>query len=200
MPSQYTRKLTTTALLAALASALMFISFPLPFLPPFLKLDLSNVPILMVGLLFGNGPAILAALIKDLVNLTASGTGGVGELADFLVTVAFVCPIVWIYQKRVTRRPLFLGCIAGVAAMTVVGMLANRFLLIPFYSKIMPIQAILDACGAVNPLIGDINTYVLFGAGPFNLIKGVVLSVVAVFCYRRLSGLIFGGKGRPARA
>ena len=67
---------------------------------------------------------------------------------------------------------------AGAATITVVGSLANKFMLIPFYSKIMPLEAIIDACHAVNPMIDSMDAYVLFGAAPFNLIKGIILSLL----------------------
>ena len=63
-------------------------------------------------------------------------------------------------------------------------------MLIPFFSKIMPIEAIFSACAEVNPMIGDINTYIIFGALPFNLIKGVILSGVTWLLYKRLSTFI----------
>lgn len=189
-----TKTLTTTALLAALSSVLMMLSLPLPFIPPFLKLDLSGVPILLCAFMFGPAPAILATAVKDLVNALFSTSGGVGELADFLILSSFSCTAALVYRRLHTRRGALLGCLLATGVMAVVGMLANRFLLIPFYMQIMPLEAILEACAAVNPAIGDINTYVLFGAGPFNLVKGVVLSLVTVFCYKRLSNFIHSRK------
>ena len=80
-----------------------------------------------------------------------------------------------------------MGLVLGTFGITVVGALVNMYILIPFYSKIMPIEAIFDACGNINPYIGSLSTYVLFGAAPFNFIKGVILSAITMLLYKRIS-------------
>lgn len=185
-----TKTITYTALFAALSSVLMFFSFPIPFIPPFLKIDLSGVPILLAAFMFGPVPALAATAVKDLINALFSTTAGVGELADFLILGSFAVTAGLIYRGRHTRSGALLGCGCAAAVMVVVGMASNRFLLIPFYEKLMPIDAILKMCAEVNPLIGNLNTYILFGAGPFNLIKSVILSLVTFLLYKRLHTLI----------
>lgn len=175
-----------TALFAALATVLMMFSFPLPFFPPFLKFDLSGVPILLTSFMFGPIPAVLAAAVKDLINLMFSTSGGVGELSDFLITSSFAVCAGAVYRRRHTRRGALIGCASGSVLMALVAMPVNRFLIIPFYAKIMPLESILEVCAEVNPLIGDINTYVLLGAGPFTVIKGILLSAVTFLLYKRL--------------
>lgn len=182
-----TRTITYTALFAAIAAVLMYFEFPLPFMPPFLKVDLSGAATMIAGFTMGPVSAVIVTLIKDLVHVLSSQTGGVGELADFLCTSAFAVTASVIYRRYHTRKGALVSCGAAIAVMTVCGMLANRFLLIPFYSKIMPIDAILSACAQINPLIGSLDTYILFGAGPFNLLKGVILSLITVLLYKRLS-------------
>lgn len=83
-----------------------------------------------------------------------------------------------------------MACLSGTAAVTVVGALTNRFLIIPFYSKLMPIDAIVSACNAVNPMIDSIDGYILFGAMPFNLIKGLIISALTFMVYKKLSHLM----------
>ena len=78
----------------------------------------------------------------------------------------------------------------GSLAMAIVGCFTNRYMLIPFFAKVMPIEAILSACSAVNPLIGSVDTYIIFGALPFNLIKGFILSVITFLLYKRLSSFV----------
>lgn len=184
------RRLTLIAMLAAIASLLMHIEFPLPFMPPFLKLDLSGVPILLAAFMMGPIPAIGVTLIKDLVHLLSTQTGGVGELADLLVMSTFAITAGLIYKRHKTRTGAILGCAAGSLAIMVVGALANQYLIIPFYSKVMPIEAIVAACAAINPAIDSISAYVWYGAAPFNLIKGVVLSLITVLTYKRLSNIL----------
>lgn len=187
-----TRTIAYTALFAALSTVLMMFSFPLPFFPPFLKFDLSGVPILLTAFMFGPLPAVLAAAVKDLINALFSTSGGVGELSDFFVTAVMALTAGLVYRRRHTRSGALLACILGAVLMALVAMVTNRFLIIPFYMNIMPLEAILAACAKVNPLIGDINTYILLGAGPFTLVKGILLSVVTFLLYKRLHTFIQG--------
>ncbi len=182
--------LTKAALFAAISTLLMYVEFPLPFMPPFLKVDLSGVAILMAAFIIGPWNAVMVTAVKDLIHLMSTQTGGVGELADFLVISSFAVTAALIYHKHNDKKHAFMGILAGTAVMTVTGALANKFMLIPFYSNVMPIDAIISTCAKVNPLIGNINTYVLFGAVPFNLIKGIILSAVTWILYKRVSAVI----------
>ena len=83
-------KITYTAVFAAIATVLMYFEFPIPFMPPFLKVDLSGAVVLIGAFIFGIGPAITMIGIKDLIHLTQSQTAGSGELADFLMLCCFI--------------------------------------------------------------------------------------------------------------
>lgn len=159
-------------------------------MPPFLKVDISGVPILIMAFLYGPLPAIYVTLIKDLVHLLSTQTGGVGELADFIILSSFAVVASLIYQKHKNRKGVIIAITAGIATTTVMGVLANKFLLIPFYSKIMPIDAIFKACSAVNPMVNGLDSYLLFGAAPFNFIKGIILSLLTFMLYKKMSGFI----------
>ena len=149
-PVSKTRMITLIGVFAAISTILMFIEMPLPLMPPFLKIDLSGVPILIIGFMYGPMPAIYVTIIKDLVHMLSSQTGCVGELADILVLSSF----------------------AVVS------------------SLVMPLEAIIDACHAINPMIDSMDAYVLFGAAPFNLIKGIILSLLTLLLYKKMSGFI----------
>lgn len=189
-----TRKITFTAVFAAIATVLMYFEFPLPFMPPFLKVDLSGAVILIGAFLFGIPQAIAMILIKDLIHLPQTGTGGSGELADFLMLTTLVVCAVLIYRAHKTRARALLGCVLGTVAMAGMGMLTNYFLIIPFYSQFMPIDAIFEMCQQVNPAISGMSGYLLLGVLPFNLIKGAILTVITMLVYKKLS--IFVREGR----
>lgn len=182
--------ITLVGVFAAISTILMFFEMPLPFMPPFLKVDLSGVPILIMGFMYGPLPAIYVTVIKDIVHMFSSQTGCVGELADIIVLSSFAVVSSLIFRRNRSTKGVVLSVLAGAATITVVGSLANKFMLIPFYSKIMPLQAIIDACSAVNPMINSLNAYVIFGAAPFNLIKGLILSVMTLLLYRKMSSFI----------
>ncbi len=181
------RVLTVTALFAAVATVLMYFETPLPLMPPFLKLDPSLLPILIGSFILGPGAAAAMALVKAVVHAFSSMTGGVGELADFLMTSAFACTAALVYRRRHTKRGAVLACVCGTAALVLMGVIANRFLLIPFYAKIMPLEAIFAACTAVNPRITGMGGYLLCGVVPFNLINGGAVSLLTFTVYKRLS-------------
>lgn len=182
--------LTKSALFAAIATLLMYFEFPLPFMPPFLKVDLSGVAILLATMILGPWNAVAVCAVKDLIHLLSTKTGGVGELADFIVLSVFAVIVGVFYLKGKNKNSLLIGTILGIISITIIGALLNKYMLIPFYSKVMPIDAIISACSKVNKFIGDINTYVWFGAAPFNFIKGIILTTCTALLYGRLSKVI----------
>ena len=184
------RTLTYTALLAAIATMVMFFEFTFPPFPPFLKFDLSGLPVLLAAFILGPAQAVIVTLIKDLIHVLSTTTGGVGELADFLILSSFALSAGLIHQRMPGARGTAIACGVGTVVIAAVGALANRFLLIPFFSQIMPIDAIIAACAAVNPAIDSLGAYILFGAVPFNLTKGVVITVVTVTTYKKLSAVM----------
>lgn len=182
-----TKKITYSAMFAAIATVVMYFEFPLPFMPPFLKVDLSGAVSLLAAFMFGPLSAVLITLVKDIIQALSTSTGGVGELGDFFMTSAFCVVSSLVYRRLHTKKGAVLGMTCGTLAMTLVGCFTNRYMLIPFFSKIMPLEAIISACSAVNPLIGSINGYIIFGVIPFNLMKGLILSIITFLLYKRLS-------------
>ena len=187
-----TMKITYTALFAAIATVLMQFEFPVPLMPPFLKIDLSGAAILIGAFIFGIGPGIAMALIKDLIHAPMTQTGGSGELQDFILMVVLVVVAVSIYKRHRSRKGALIGCLVASVAMACTGMLTNYFLIIPFYSKVMmmPLEAIFGACAAINPYISGMGTYLLIGVLPFNIIKGAIITIITMLVYKKLSVFI----------
>lgn len=138
----------------------------------------------------GPVPALLMTAVKDAVHLLFTTTGGVGELADFLITSALLMPAAVIYRFNRTRRGALIGCLAGVFGMAAVGVAANAFILLPFYSNIMPMEVIFSECAKINPGITGMGTYLLYGVLPFNLIKGLLICAVTMVVYKKISHLM----------
>ena len=185
-----TKKLTYCSMFTAMATVLMYLEVPLPFMPPFLKLDISGVVSLLAAFMFGWAPAVLITLAKDLIHLPGSTTGGVGQLADFLMISSFSIIASVTYRKMHTRTGAMIGLGLGTLSMGVIGVLTNKYMLIPFFTKVMPIEAIIEVSSAINPLIGSIDGYLFFGALPFNLLKGVILTAITLLLYKKLSVFI----------
>lgn len=189
----HTTQLAVTSMLAALAAGLMFIEFPLPFLaPPFYELDFSEVPVLVGTYSMGPMAGVIIELIKILVKFIIKGTstGGVGELANFIIGCSFVLPAGIIYKHKKSRKNALIGMIIGTATMTIVGIIFNTFILVPLYANFIPMEAIISAGKEIVPLITDTFTFCVFCVGPFNIVKGLIISVVVFFIYKPLSNLI----------
>lgn len=184
-------RIAVIGLMAALASALMFLETRLPFLPPFLQLDISGVPILITSFFFGPLAGLATTAVKALVHLSVSSTGGVGEIADFIITGSMAVVAGLVYRRNKTRKGAVLGSAAGVVVMTVLACLMNYFVLFPFYGRVMNLtpEMIIGICNAALPFV-EINSLlgcILLGVFPFNLVKGFVVSTLTFLLYKRVS-------------
>ncbi|MEG0766764.1 MAG: ECF transporter S component, partial [Clostridia bacterium] len=115
-----TLRLTRIGMMAAISTVLGFFpEIPLAFLAPWLKLDFSYVPMLLVGFAMGPIAGIGVLVVKDLILLLSSNSGGVGQLADFLMGVSILLPTVLVYQRYHTRKGVLCGMCAGIVAMVI---------------------------------------------------------------------------------
>lgn len=189
------RQMALIAMMGAIATVLMLFELPLPFLaPPFYKLDLSEVPVLIGAFAMGPVAGVLIELIKVLLNLLINGTmtAGVGELGNFLVGCSFLLPASVIYKRKKDKKHAIIGMAVGTVFMAIVGCLINAYLLLPAYSAGMgmPMEALVDMGTKVNPAISNVFTFVVLAVAPFNLIKGIVVSVFTLLLYKRISSII----------
>lgn len=190
------RKLTMTAMLAAVATVLMFISFNVPLMPSFIKMDLSELPALIAAYAFGPVSGVTVCLVKNLVNVLFTTTGGVGELSNFVLGAAFVFPAGLIYQSGKGRRSALLGALTGAAAMAVISVFSNYFVVYPVYTAFMPMDAILGMYRAINPSVETLWDALLWFNMPFTFVKGLCSTIIAFIIYKPLSPILKGLKRR----
>lgn len=182
-----------TGILAAVAILLMFWEMAIPLMPAFLKFDFSEIAVLLAAFALGPWTAVLIEFIKNLAHLPSTGTSGVGELANFLVGSAFVATAGLYYRKHKNKTGAFVAMGLGTLVMTAVASLLNYFFLIPFYIKVLnlPLDVIIEWSRASgNRLVTDLNTLILFVFVPFNLFKGIVVSLIVALLYKRLSRIL----------
>jgi riboflavin transporter FmnP len=186
------KNMTKISILSVIAFILMQLEFPVPLFPSFLKIDLSDLPALVGGFALGPIVGILIELFKNLMHLIQTSTSGVGELANFLVGIALVAPASLIYYREKTKKNAIIGLFVGTIAMGIVGGLANYFILLPFYANVLkfPIDAIVEMGNIVNSNIVDLNSLIFYAIIPFNILKGIVLSVITMLIYKRISSLL----------
>ncbi len=186
-----TSSLVKISILSVLSYLIMFVEFPLLFFPEFLKMDLSDIPAIIGGFALGPVAGIFIELVKNFLHfITKTSTGGVGEFANFLIGGAFVAVSSGIYHMNKNKKNAILGCILGSLAMAIIGGIANYYILIPFYSKFMPIEAIVQMGSAVNHLIVDVKTLIYYSIIPFNIIKGIVISSITAVIYKKVAGIL----------
>ncbi|HAE61692.1 MAG TPA: ECF transporter S component [Eubacteriaceae bacterium] len=192
MQNSKTKFLTRVGVLSTIAFALMYLEFTVPIFPAFLKFDLSDVPALLGGFALGPLAGVIIELIKNLLFLLIKGTmtGGVGELANFVIGSAWVVPAAMIYRKNKTKKNAVKALAAGAISMIVVAALLNYYVMLPLYAKIMPIEAIIGMGAAVNPNIVSFETLVLFGITPFNIFKTSIVSLVTALMYKKVSPVL----------
>lgn len=188
-----TRNMVVIALFGAISGLLMLAELPLTFVAPnFYKLDLSELPVMIGTFALGPAAGIMIELIKLLVKFVIKGssTGGVGELANFLIGCAMVIPAGILYQLQKNKKRAVLGLGLGTLCMALAGMVMNALILLPFYSKMMPLDKIIAMGAAIFPQVDSVWSFALWCVVPFNLIKGVVISVLTMLLYKRVSRLI----------
>lgn len=186
------RKLAVTAVLGAVASALMFVGFSVPLMPSFIQLDVSELPALIAAFSMGPLSGAAVCLIKNLVHLLATSTGGVGELSNFLLGAAFVLPAGVIYRLKKDRMGALIGALAGAVAMAALSLPVNFFIIYPVYFNFLPKEAIIQAYQAINPNVHSLLDALIWFNVPFTFVKGLLSVVITFLIYKRISPIIKG--------
>ena len=186
------RTITMTALLSAMAYVLAFIEFPVPPSPSFAKMDLSDFPALIGAFVFGPSSGLLVELVKNALQLLTTSTGGIGEIANFLIGASYVVAAGVIYKHRKNKETALIGCLAASFIMGIAAALVNYFILLPLFETFMPLDPLISSFSAFLPFIHTKLDIVLFNALPFNILKGLVIGGFTMLTYKRLTPLLKG--------
>lgn len=186
------RYLTVTAMLSAVAYILMFLDFSVPFMPSFIKMDLSELPALIGGFAFGPVCGVLICLIKNLLHLFITSTGGVGELSNFILGVSFVLPAALIYRYKKSKKMALLGSLAGAVIMGLFSIVSNYFLVYPVYYNFMDKELILAAYQAIIPSVKSILQCLIWFNMPFTIVKGLFSVIITFLIYKPISPILKG--------
>ncbi len=194
-----TKNIALIGMLGALSALLMLIEVPLTFLAPgFYKLDLSELPAIIGSFALGPVAGALIELVKILLKLLIkpTTTGFVGELANFCIGCCFVVPAGLLYSRHKTKKVAAWALVLGSLCMTAVGVLLNVWLMLPFYSRLMPLESILAMGAKIWPAVDSVWDFALLCVAPFNLFKAVLVSLLTMLLYKRVSRLIRSFQGR----
>jgi riboflavin transporter FmnP len=200
-PARRTRKpmpvrdLTTMAILAAIAAILFMLEIVVFPAVPFYKLDFSNLPVLLGAFAMGPVQGVLILAVKAVLGLLHTTSGGVGELADFIVGAAMVIPAGLIYHRKKSRKGALIGMLVGTLCAIAAAILANYFIMFPAFG--ITEEALVAMGSKMFAGVTSTWTFVFYITALFNLIKFVAISVVGYLIYKPLSPILHGhGKRR----
>ena len=194
--TKHTRALTGTAMLAAVATILMYMEFPIPIMPGFIKMDISELPALIASFAYGPLSGIAVCLIKNLIKLPSTSTAAVGELFNFVMGALFVGVAGIVYKKNKTRKGAIIGAVAGALIMALVSLPYNYFVVYPAYVVMyhLPLEAIIGMYQAINPNVNGLLACLVTFNVPFTFAKGMVDALLFFLIYKPLSPILHGRK------
>jgi len=193
--AQRTHKLAVAGMLSAVAFVLMYIEFPIPqLIPPFIKLDVSDLPELLASFALGPIWGVVVTLLKNVLFSILHGTSSnyVGELCNFLLGSVFAFTAGIIYHRGKSRKSALIGAVAGAVLMALISLPVNYFIVYPAYVVVygMPMEAIIGMYQAINPAAGDLMKCLVMFNVPFTLCKGLLDVVLCFLIYKPLSPIL----------
>lgn len=185
------QKLIYTAMLAAVAGVLMSLEFSVPMMPPFYKVDFSDVSSVIAVFLMGPISGICVEVIKLLIKLITVGTNTmyVGELANLIAAFLFVWPLWFLYQKLgANRKAAVEALLLSIVIRTACACFINANITLPLYAKAMslPLDEVIRMVASVNPAIKDLNGFIILATIPFNVLKVGLNYIVGQLLFVRL--------------
>ena len=191
-----TRKMTITAMLSAIAIVIYYLDFPVPLMPSFIKLDLSNVISLLAGFSMGPISGVVVCLITNAVHLVIKGFGttmGIGDIFDFVTSATFTLTASMIYQRNKTKKNAVIACLIGLLAFTIISLPLNYFIVYPIYFKAFGGEAaIIGMYQEIMPSVKNIFSALCIFNLPFTFVKGLICALVTILVYKPLSPLLKG--------
>ncbi|EGO5015301.1 ECF transporter S component [Enterococcus faecalis] len=177
------QKMVSIAMLAAIGTVLQFVAFPIMPAFSFLKIDFSDIPILLGMFLYGPLAGVITAFVRSLLHLFLTGLAPqnmVGDFASFLASSIFTLPIFYFFgKKKNIRTNRIVGLVSGILALTIFMSIANYFVITPIYLQLYGVTT--------QQFLGtSLASYVAIGIVPFNLIKGFLVSGVFLVLHAKL--------------
>ncbi|MGM9891298.1 ECF transporter S component [Limosilactobacillus sp.] len=180
MSHQRIQRLVGVACLGALAFILMLFEFPIIPVATYLKIDFSDIPVLLGGYIYGPWSGIVVAVIKCLLHAMVNGFSIgdlIGVMSDFISSLALLLPFCYVWRHRdwSFKKQNLLAIPLATVTLTVVMSLLNLWVLTPLYMSVWHWQSSMP-----------VAQLVALGVLPFNLIKGIIVTSVFVLIASRL--------------
>jgi riboflavin transporter FmnP len=185
-----TQNLAVTAMLSAAAFVLMYMEITVPFMPSFVKFDFSDLPALLGAFALGPLYGIVIEFMKNLLHLLVSQSMFIGELSNFILGSVFTFTAGLIYKRKKTKKRALLGGIAGSAAMGVISIFSNYFIVYPVYVAVYfngDTSLCVDMYRAIVPAMKTLLQCLICFNLPFTLVKGLISVALSMLIYKPLS-------------
>ncbi|MGO1580738.1 MAG: ECF transporter S component [Peptoniphilaceae bacterium] len=187
------KDMTRIGMLSAIAFIFMYFSVPVTFVAPeFIKLDISDLPILIGSFAMGPIAGVIICAFKNILIILIKGTttGGIGELSNFIIGSGFAISAGLIYNRKKTYKTAVVALLIGTILMTSLAVISNYYFIFPLYANFMPMEAIINAGAAVTSKITDLWSMMVYSIIPFNLLKGFIVSAITILIYKKVSFLL----------
>ena len=187
------RYVAVIGIMSAIAVVLQFLEIPIPLVPSFIKFDFSDLPGLLTAFALGPVAGVLVSLIKNVLHLLVTQSGGVGELANFMIAAVYTLSAGLIYKFNKTRSGALIASLSASVLSAIICIFTNYYIIYPIYYKIaMPKEAILKMCQEILPSIDSIFKSLLVFNAPFTFVKGLLISLICFVIYKKVSPLLKG--------
>lgn len=144
----------------------------------FLEVEISDLPAMIISLAIGPFAGVMVEFIKNLLHMTMTSTGFVGEIANFIINGTFVFVCGMIYKMNRTKKGAIISLSIATVSLVIIGIIVNVYLMLPLFEF------------TKNMSLVDRYNLALYTMAPFNLVRGTVLSVITIFIYKRISGIL----------
>ena len=189
------RYITVTAMLAAIAFVLQFVEFAIPLVPSFIKLDLSDLPALIGAFAMGPLCGVIIEFIKNMLHISLSQTGGIGELCNLMVGACFVLPAGVIYKYHKTKRGAVLASFVGAVVMALCSFPVNYLIVYPIYISLYfggSTETCVSMYQAILPSVTELWQCLLIFNVPFTFVKALISVIITLLIYKRISPILKG--------
>ncbi len=185
-----TQKLCFIGLFGALSTVLMMFKLPLFFAPAFMKLDFAELPAIIGSFMFGPLVGECIVFVKIALNLLINGTDSmyVGELSNLVLSSIYVLSASLLYQRHKTKKTASMALVVSTVSTSLIALVSNTFFIFPAYAVVygLSMERIIGMASAVNPLVKDTFTMMLFSVFPFNMVKFGLVSIITFLVYKKL--------------
>lgn len=184
MIEKRTKKLTFIGILAAMAWIISFFSFPLLYWAPFLKVDFSDIPIILGMYVYGPLSGIAIGAVRSLLSYVASGGEAgfpIGDTTAFIATISYTLPIYYLIKdKKLSRKKMLMASAIATVSLTVTMAILNWLVVAPLYMRVMGFS------------VGPIREYLTISVIPFNLAKGTLVSFILFTLFYQIRAYLDG--------